>query len=111
MEWMGDKVTEDVIAAGIKALRESAEHVGTEANKTAPIDEGTLRRSMGVSVDESEGQAVISYDTEYALRLHEETGFRFSDPSARRKWLELTVQEQQAAVRNYIVDAIKAAMG
>ena len=109
MKWNGKKIEGKVKEQAVKALDDVAEFVLEEANKTAPIDEGTLRRSAVPSVDDENLVAAVSYDTPYATRLHEDPGISFSDPSARHKWLELTLDEQQKNIRKYIADEMKKA--
>ena len=102
MRWYGDDVTKRIRQAQIKALRDSVEHLLTEANKTNPYREGTLERSGSTDVDEISMQASVYYDTPYAIRVHEEPGLRYTDPKARWKWLEMTVKEQTDKVVEYI---------
>ena len=109
VRWYGRQVSANARAAGIRGLRLAAEHVLEEANRTVPIEEGTLERSGTVSVDEQRGAAAVSYDTPYAVRQHEELGYRH-DPGRRAKWLELTLQERQRAIRDYIAGEIRKAL-
>src|SRR5690606_31559273 len=109
VRWYGKPVSDKVRAAGIRGLRLAAEHVLEEANRTVPLEEGTLMRSGTVSVDEQRGEAAISYDTPYAIRQHEDLTLRH-DPGRRAKWLEATLRERQRAVRDYIAGEIKKAM-
>lgn len=102
MKWHGDEVIKKIHEAQVKALRDSVEHLLTEANKTNPYREGTLERSGSTDVDEISMQASVYYDTPYAIRVHEEPGLRYTDPKARWKWLELTVNEQADRVVEYI---------
>lgn len=109
VRWYGRQVSANVRAAGIRGLRLAAEHVLEEANRTVPLEEGTLMRSGTVSVDERQGVAAISYDTPYAIRQHEDTTLRH-DPGRRAKWLQLTLQERARAIRDYIAGEIKKAL-
>ena len=102
MKWHGDEVIKKIHEAQVKALRDSVEHLLTEANKTNPYREGTLERSGSTDVDEIEMQASVYYDTPYAIRMHEEPGLNYTDPKARWKWLEMTVKEQTDKVDEYI---------
>jgi hypothetical protein len=102
MRWYGDDVKKKINQAQIKALRDSVEHLLTEANKTNPYREGTLERSGSTDVDESSLQGSVYYDTPYAIRMHEEPGLKYTDPKARWKWLEMTVKEQTDRVVEYI---------
>ncbi len=109
MRWFGDDVTRNQKDAAEQGLRDAAEHIGEQANRTAPIDEGTLRRSMGTDFDPDRLMSVVFYDVPYVERLHEASPgeFRFSDPNARVKWLELTLQERQKAIKDYLADALR----
>lgn len=95
--------------AGRQALSMAAEHILEEANRTVPIEEGTLGRSGAVAMDVGELVAQVGYNTPYARRQHEETRYRH-DPGRRAKWLELTAQERLDAVRTYITASLKGAM-
>ena len=103
------RVTEDNSAqvknharnAALDALFDAGGFVRQEANKTVPIDEGTLQRSGGVELNRERAEVVIFYDTTYAVKQHEGTHFRHSE-GRRAKWLELTVQEQQAQIRELL---------
>lgn len=112
MDWHGDKVLKKQKEATKKGLMDAAEHIGEHANKTAPIDEGTLRRSMGTDFNEEDMMSAVFYDTPYARRWHEadpsEVSFR--DPNARVKWLEQTIKERQKAIQDYLTDALRAGL-
>jgi len=109
MKWHGDEVIKKIHEAQVKALRDSVEHLLTEANKTNPYREGTLERSGSTDVDESSLQGSVYYDTPYAIRMHEEPGLRYTDPKARWKWLEMTVKEQTDKVIEYIKKCLEDA--
>jgi len=109
LDWRGKEVIKKQQKAAEQGLRDAAEHIGEQANRTAPIDEGTLRRSMGTDFDPDRLMSVVFYDVPYVERLHEASPgeFRFSDPNARVKWLELTLQERQKAIKDYLADALR----
>jgi len=109
MKWHGDEVIKKIHEAQVKALRDSVEHLLTEANKTNPYREGTLERSGSTDVDEGAMQASVYYDTPYAIRVHEEPGLHYTDPKARWKWLEMTVKEQTDKVIEYIKKCLEDA--
>ena len=83
-------------------LREVAEEVLAESNKLAPIDEGTLRKSGHVDVEDL--QANISYETPnrakskkrypYILRQHEDMKLRHATGQA--KFLESAADASRA---------------
>jgi ketosteroid isomerase-like protein len=68
-----------------EGLQRALEHTLGEANKLVPLDEGTLRRSGRVDVDGLNG--VITYDTVYAVRQHEELTWKHL-PGRQAKYLE-----------------------
>lgn len=109
LRWDGDKVKGNVRKAAAKALRDGAEHLLTEANRTVPLETGDLMRSGAPDVDEQALEATVSYDVPYAVRQHEETTYRH-DPGRRAKWLELTLDEQRRRIQSYIEDEIKKAL-
>jgi hypothetical protein len=84
-----------------RALADSGENLLEEANKTIPIDTGTLQRSGKVTYDKASRTVVISYDTPYAARQHEDTRLRHAN-GRRAKWLERTFNEQRQSVLQYI---------
>lgn len=93
--------------AAESALQDAADFLLEEANRTVPIEESTL---MGSGQATQEGlKAVVSYDTPYACRQHEETGYRHNS-GRRAKWLELTFKEQQGKVKEHIASKMKAAI-
>ena len=94
-------------AAAGEALGDAAEHLLEEANRTAPIEEAVLIGSG--STDRDGLEASVFYDTPYAARQHEETGWRH-DSGRRAKWLELSMQERVDAVRQHIASSMKAAL-
>ena len=100
-------VLRQVEQAAEKALLDAGEHILEQANRTVPIDEGTLRRSGQVS---QQGlRVVVSYDTPYAARQHEDTRLRHAS-GRRAKWLERTLQEQGGRVRDFVADRIRRAL-
>jgi hypothetical protein len=87
------KVTAAVKTKRGMALAKAGLALLEDANRTVPIEEGTLMRSGGVSVDAGAGEAAVSYDTPYAVRQHEDE--RLSHDAGRRaKWLERSLQER-----------------
>lgn len=63
--------------AGVYAIQVWAQHVLGEAQRLAPVEEGTLRAAGDVSVTETlDGADVtISFSTPYAAKQHEELGY------------------------------------
>lgn len=85
--------------AATVALSDASGFLLEEANRTVPIEEGTLARSGVSSVDGL--RAAVSYDTPYSVRQHEDTRLRH-DSGRRAKWLEHTFREQSPTVGQFI---------
>lgn len=95
MDWSGDLLTNlgrlpaATRRGALRAVALGAEHVLGKSSKLVPIEEGTLSRS-GKTSAEMQGDAAVaavSYDTPYAVRQHEEMGYRH-DPGRQAKYLE-----------------------
>ncbi|GAA1327594.1 hypothetical protein GCM10009592_14640 [Brachybacterium rhamnosum] len=102
----GVDVTKAVQDAAAHGLALAAEYLLEAANRTVPLEEGTLQRSGRASVDDDGLRAAVSYDTPYAIPVHEDLTARH-DAGRRAKWLELAMQEEADTIRQIIVDAIK----
>lgn len=105
----GDDPTEDVEKAIVRGLRLAAEHVLTEANDRVPIEEGTLMRSGKTSVDERDLRAAVSYDTPYAVAVHEDMSARH-DAGRTAKWLEQALAAEADTVRRIIAEEVRKAL-
>lgn len=103
-------VSARVRAAAASALGDGAEHLLEVANRTVPIEEGTLGRSGTTKVDDGSLRAAVGYDTPYAARQHEEMTYQH-DAGRRAKWLEATFKERSKAVGDLIADRIRDAVG
>lgn len=109
VRWRGDEIARQVRKAALQGLDDAAEFLLETANRTAPLDEGTMARSGVVSSDSGKMQAAVSYDTPYAVRQHEDTRLRHAS-GRRAKWLQLAMKEQSKKIRDYIANKIKQAM-
>lgn len=98
VKWNGPTVTGRTKAAAKRGLLAAGELVLSESQKVVPIEEGTLARSGRVKIVEKDGQpaAEISYGTPYAVRQHEEMGYRH-DEGRTAKYLERPMLEERAA--------------
>jgi hypothetical protein len=108
-DFRGKEVALAVGLAGASAVQTGAEFLLENANRTVPIDEGTLQRSGSVSVDESEKKAAVAYDTPYAARQHEDTRLRH-DEGRRAKWLQQAAEENADQIRDLIAARLKAVL-
>lgn len=109
MIWKGNEIKKLIAKAKDSAMQDAAEEVLNRANKIVPHDEGTLERSGDAQVDK--GIGYVSYDTPYAIRLHEHPEYNFQE-GREGKWLEKTIKDKQTqkAARDYIADKLKKVM-
>lgn len=84
-----------------RGLKLAAEEVLARANETVPHDEGTLEASGEASVAGQGLIAVVSYDTPYAVRLHEHPEYDFQQ-GRRGKWLEATLNESHDDILKWL---------
>lgn len=100
------KARDILSGATARGLALGAEHLLGESNKAAPIEEGTLERSGTVSVDPAKLQAAISYNTPYAVRQHEEMGYRH-DAGRSAKYLENAMNGNVDTIRDIIAAELR----
>ena len=96
-----------VRAAAEQGLQDATEALLEQSNRSVPIEEATLARSGTASRDGLHG--VVSYDTPYAARQHEDTRLRH-DPGRRAKWLELTLHEERSRLLEHIAEQVRQAL-
>lgn len=97
-------------AAATRAIEAWAQHVLGEAQRGAPVEEGTLRASGNVEVFEAGSGAtvVISFRTPYAARQHEELGY--SHPKGgHAKYLETPFKQNMPRLQPLIAAAVSRA--
>lgn len=94
--------------AAEKALFLAAEHVLSVSTRKVPHDRGTLQNSGRTSVDGKNLRAVVSYNTPYAVRQHEDMTLRHGGGRSA-KYLESSLNGEMAKVRQIIVDAMTGA--
>ena len=94
------------------ALFAAGEFVLDESNEDVPHDEGTLEQSGFVSVDQSKLTAAVSYNTPYALKLHEHPEYSFQK-GRKGKYLEdvITRYGIKEEVMEIMAKEIKKKMG
>lgn len=100
LDWNDEPARRAVDAGQREALTRAAGLVLGVANRTVPYQEGTLADSGFPDVDGD--TATVSYDTPYAVRLHENPQYNFH-LGRRGKWLSLALGE--------CADAVHAIMG
>lgn len=109
LRWNGAAAMRGTRAGAVRGLRIAAEHVLTESRKVVPIEEATLERSGVATVDEIRLTAAVSYDTVYAVRQHEELGYRH-DPGRTAKYLERPLTEQADTVAEIIAAQLRRSL-
>lgn len=132
IEWHGDLAEQIAKQAGMKAIRDFAEQILTDAIDLTPHDTGTLRRSGTVTVGNmpsaestfqsaeagsqvkydnplGQEQAVyISFSTPYAIKQHEDLALSHTDGQA--KYLESAFNQRQGQLKGYVDQQIKQAL-
>jgi len=106
LQWSGAAAVRQIRTHAARGLLLGAEHVLDEASRLVPIDEGTLQRSGTVSVDPSALKAAVSYDTPYAVPVHERLNARHL-PGRRAKYLEIPMADEAPVVGELIAATIR----
>ncbi|MCD7440234.1 minor capsid protein [Streptomyces lincolnensis] len=95
--------------AAARGLLLGAEHVLGVSNDRVPLDEAALQRSGTTSVDEPSLTAMVSYDTPYAVRQHEELDYRHA-PGREAKYLENSLNAERAVVLALVAAEMRRAL-
>lgn len=82
----------------------AGEHLKGVAQQLAPVDEATLRNSAAVTHDGT--KAVVSFDTPYAARQHEELTWHHPR-GGQAKYLEQPMTTEQTTIRALVVQQIR----
>lgn len=93
-----------------RGMFNATEHGLAEARKRVPHEEGTLERSGRASVDSTTLRGAVSFDTEYAVRQHEDLSLRHDD-GRQAKYLENALTTNRAEFLRIIGDAIRGSLG
>lgn len=109
VRWNGQAADRAARAGALRGVRLAAEHLLTESRARVPIEEGTLERSGTVTVDEAGPSAVVSYDTPYAVRQHEDMTLRH-DAGRTAKYLEQPLAEESATMQAIIAAQVRRAL-
>ena len=110
LKWHGKKISKEAEQGIYQTLDDITEFLLETANQTAPLREGTLRASGFADVDKETLTGVVAYDTPYAAEVHEGPERNWTTEGTRAKWLELTAQEQQNRIRDYMLDGIRRSL-
>ncbi|MGW5304852.1 hypothetical protein ACWERF_13040 [Streptomyces griseoluteus] len=109
LTWNGAAALRGTRAGAVRGLRLAAEHVLERSRARVPIEEGTLERSGVASVDEGALTAGVSYDTPYAVRVHEDMNARH-DSGRTAKYLERPVDEEAGTVAEIIAAQVRRSL-
>jgi hypothetical protein len=92
-------------APAARELRAAA----ARGNEVVPLDEAELQRSGTASVDLPSLTAMVSYDTPYAARQHEELTWRHA-PGRTAKYLENSLNSARPEVTALIAAELRRAL-
>lgn len=109
LRWNGGNARTEVRQAAGRGLLLGAEHLLAESRKLVPIAEGVLERSGAASVDAQLLTAAVSYDTPYAVRVHEDLNARHL-PGRTAKYLERPAAEQADTMRALVAAQVRRAL-
>jgi hypothetical protein len=90
------------------AIRNATAFVYRESQKLVPVDTSALRRSGHVDYTGTgfETEAVVVYDTPYAIYVHEDLS-KWHAPPTSAKFIERPIREQRNEIQQVIRKAFK----
>lgn len=100
----------EVRIATAKALMKSGEYVLGKSMPLVPLDEGDLRASGHVESEKAmQGSVTVSYNTDYALKQHEDLELKHTEPGTQAKYLEQPGLQAKNKIQDFIkTEIIKA---
>lgn len=104
MRWHGERVKRLADEGCEGGVESASDHVFQASQQLVPLESGRLMRSGKVT--QTGKSAVISYDTVYACRQHEELTWRHS-PGRSAKYLEIPMTMEISTVRGLYATAIR----
>ncbi|MFF5228448.1 hypothetical protein [Dactylosporangium sp. NPDC000521] len=107
--WNGAAISEAVREAAADGVTIAAEHLLGEARPLVPIEEATLERSGAVVVDRDALAAAVVFDTEYAVRQHEDMTYRH-DQGRQAKYLEEPRERERDTMLELFAARVRRAM-
>lgn len=102
----GRAVKNEVRKGLVNGLAAAGEHLLGVSNERVPLEEGTLMRSGAVIVERSEPLAIVSYDTPYARRQHEELTWRHAEGRSA-KYLETALTDEESTLLEIIAARVR----
>lgn len=106
LKWFGDKIVKNVDTNVKKKLKEAALFLESKAIPQTPKKIGNLR--SGYVVDEKdidEGIVYLKNEEKYALRQHEELGYKHTEGKA--KFVEDPFNEHIDKLQDYIAEGVE----
>jgi hypothetical protein len=93
-----------------RGLIMAGEHALGVSNQIVPLEEGDLARSGSVTQDDASVKTAVSYDTDYAVKQHEDESLHH-DAGRQAKFLETAMTSQRETMLAIVQQAVKGAMG
>lgn len=100
------EIIRKIEAAAKIALEQAGEELLRKANETIPFDTGMLRDSGQVITDPTSKRIIVSYNTPYAVRQHEDLNLRHKG-GRRAMWLERAAHENRERLGDYIARGMR----
>ena len=107
--WRGAQAVMTVRRGAQEGVRLAGEHLLEESVEQCPIAEGDLRRSARNTPTDDGLGAVVSYDTPYAVKQHEELSYRHPK-GGKAKYLEDPLHSEAPKMRRIIRAQIRRAV-
>lgn len=110
-KWQGQLLASRVRQAAVRGANRAAERLRALSVAEAPLRDGVLRGSAFVQPAEDHGaivQAAVGFDTVYAARQHEETGWQHTDGKA--KYLEDPARESASELAAIMAAEVRRAL-
>jgi len=109
VEWHGDALNAKARSAALEVARQTAEIIKGESVNRAPLEYGTLRGSA--TVNDIQGGSEISFNTPYALVMHESESYTPSHAGTGPNFLRGPLLEGEDGYHKAIAAAMKAIFG
>lgn len=93
--------------ASRKGIHAALDVVASASQAQVPLDKGPLQASCAVDVSDDGKEGTISYDTPYAVRQHEETGYNHQR-GRKAKYLEGPVNDSSVTAQAMAAFAAEA---
>lgn len=108
--WNGAAASATARRGAVRGLELSTQLLLGEAVKIVPLDEGTLQHSGKATVNEVDLEGIVSFDTPYAVRQHEDLTLHHAN-GRQAKYLETPWRDNAPRFAQIIAEQIKRALG